>query len=84
MLIVQVVFWVETKGLTLEEVDALFGEKHSDAPNMQDVAAGRVDASTLQRTRDGVWQETAQSSEVDDQDAEKAQDRDLHVEGLKQ
>lgn len=31
--------WVETKGRTLEEIDELFdGEKHSDAPNLSQVA----------------------------------------------
>jgi len=35
------VFWVETKGLTLEEVDALFeGEKHSTVPNIEAVRRG--------------------------------------------
>jgi Na+/melibiose symporter-like transporter len=31
-------YWVETKGLTLEEIDVLFdGEKHSDVPNLNDI-----------------------------------------------
>lgn len=36
-------FWVETKGKTLEEIDAIFeGEKHSDVPDIEEVRAGRV------------------------------------------
>ncbi|KAF2636587.1 general substrate transporter [Massarina eburnea CBS 473.64] len=34
--------WVETRGLTLEEVDKLFdGEKHSDAPDLEAVVEGK-------------------------------------------
>ncbi|KKY27432.1 putative hexose transporter [Diplodia seriata] len=37
-------FWVETKGLTLEEIDEIFdGTKHSDMPNLADFHAGRSD-----------------------------------------
>jgi hypothetical protein len=37
-------YWVEIKGKTLEEIDALFdGKKHTDMPNIEDVIAGRVD-----------------------------------------
>ena len=37
------VYWVETKGLSLEEVDAIFeGKKHSDAPDLAKVMAGKV------------------------------------------
>lgn len=37
-------FWVETKGLTLEEVDKLFeGEKHSDVPDLKAVLDGEVE-----------------------------------------
>lgn len=28
-------FWVETKGKTLEEIDALFGEKHEATENVE-------------------------------------------------
>jgi hypothetical protein len=36
-------FWVETKGKTLEEIDAIFdGEKHSAVPDVEKVRAGRV------------------------------------------
>lgn len=35
--------WVETKGHTLEEIDAIFdGEKHSDVPDLDLVARGKV------------------------------------------
>lgn len=38
----QVVYWVETKGKTLEEIDALFeGEKHSSVPDVEDVRHGK-------------------------------------------
>lgn len=37
----QVVYWVETKGKTLEEIDAIFeGEKHSSVPDVEDVRHG--------------------------------------------
>lgn len=37
-------YWVETKGKTLEEIDAAFeGEKHSDAPDVSQVESGKVD-----------------------------------------
>ena len=37
----QAVFWVETKGLTLEEVDAIFeGSKHSSVPDVERVRKG--------------------------------------------
>ena len=35
-------FWVETKGLTLEEVDAIFdGAKHSSVPDVEAVRLGK-------------------------------------------
>ncbi|KAI1412008.1 putative hexose carrier protein [Hypoxylon sp. FL1857] len=37
------VFWVETKGKTLEEIDAIFeGEKHSSVPDVEQVRTGQV------------------------------------------
>jgi len=37
------VFWVETKGKTLEEIDALFeGEKHSSVPDVELVRQGKA------------------------------------------
>jgi hypothetical protein len=46
------VYWVETKGLTLEKIDAIFeGEKHSDVPDVETVRKGEatVDAVELER-----------------------------------
>ncbi|KAK2005885.1 MFS general substrate transporter [Colletotrichum eremochloae] len=39
-------YWVEVKGKTLEEIDAIFdGRKHTDTPNMHAVMAGTEDES---------------------------------------
>ncbi|KAH8696214.1 general substrate transporter [Talaromyces proteolyticus] len=38
--IIIAVFWVETKGKSLEEIDALFGEKHSTINNVEEVRKG--------------------------------------------
>ncbi len=36
-------FWVETKGKSLEEIDALFDKtKRSTVPNIEDVRTGKV------------------------------------------
>ena len=41
-------FWVETKGKSLEEIDALFdGEKHSDVPDLEAIMKGKVDVRDL-------------------------------------
>lgn len=43
-------YWVETKGKTLEEIDAIFeGEKHSSVPDVEDVRLGKaeVDVGTI-------------------------------------
>lgn len=38
----QAVYWVETKGKTLEEIDAIFeGKKHSDIPDVELVRSGK-------------------------------------------
>ena len=38
----QAVYWVETKGKTLEEIDAIFeGEKHSSVPDVELVRTGQ-------------------------------------------
>lgn len=38
MLIGVILFWVETRGMTLEEVDRVFdGVKHSDVPDLEDL-----------------------------------------------
>lgn len=47
----QAVFWVETKGKTLEEIDALFeGGAHSTVQNVEDVRKGRemLDLKTIE------------------------------------
>ncbi|KAL7793785.1 general substrate transporter [Trichoderma ceciliae] len=37
------VYWVETKGKTLEEIDAIFlGEKHSSVPDIEDIRTGKI------------------------------------------
>ncbi|KAF2109376.1 general substrate transporter [Lophiotrema nucula] len=47
MVLFVVVFWVETRGLTLEEVDKLFdGEKHSDVPDLEAVKEGNAKLDT--------------------------------------
>jgi hypothetical protein len=39
-----VLVWVETRGLTLEEVDKVFdGVKHSNVPDLEDIKAGKYD-----------------------------------------
>jgi len=45
-------WWVETKGKTLEEIDALFeGEKHSIVPDVEMVRKGReqIDAKAVEQ-----------------------------------
>jgi hypothetical protein len=45
------VYWVETKGKTLEEIDAIFeGEKHSNVPDVEAVRRGivTVDVETIE------------------------------------
>lgn len=59
--------WVETKGKTLEEIDELFdGEKHSSAPNLEDLKYGEEAAVKIREVRSGsgdVRVETARWSE---------------------
>jgi hypothetical protein len=46
------VYWVETKGKTLEEIDALFeGEKHSSVPDVELVRQGKaqIDVSKVEQ-----------------------------------
>ncbi|KAI7277653.1 hypothetical protein KC345_g6498 [Hortaea werneckii] len=46
VIIIIAVFWVETKGKTLEELDVIFeGEKHSDAPELVPVYRGEANIS---------------------------------------
>ncbi|KAF2442364.1 general substrate transporter [Karstenula rhodostoma CBS 690.94] len=43
MVLFVLLFWVETRGLTLEEVDKLFdGEKHSDVPDLEAIKEGKM------------------------------------------
>ncbi|KAH8664190.1 general substrate transporter [Xylariales sp. PMI_506] len=49
------VYWVETKGKTLEEIDALFeGEKHSSVPDLERVRRGEatIDVGDFERQID--------------------------------
>ncbi len=44
---------METKGKTLEEIDAIFeGQKHSDIPNIEDIRLGKatLDVGALKAT----------------------------------
>ncbi|KAH7399801.1 general substrate transporter [Cadophora sp. MPI-SDFR-AT-0126] len=44
MILFVLFYWVETKGLTLEEVDERFdGVKHSSVPDLEELKAGKVD-----------------------------------------
>lgn len=44
MILFVIFYWVETRGLTLEEVDERFdGIKHSSVPDLEDVKRGKVD-----------------------------------------
>ena len=44
MLAAIVYYWVETKGKTLEEIDAVLeGTKHSDVPDLEMVYKGKED-----------------------------------------
>ena len=44
MVLFVIFYWVETRGLTLEEVDERFdGVKHSDVPDLEQVRNGKVD-----------------------------------------
>lgn len=48
-------FWVETKGKTLEEIDALFEEgKHTDVPDLQLIEAGKVEIEGAGTTNEVV------------------------------
>ena len=43
MVVFVLLFWVETRGLTLEEVDKIFdGEKHSDVPDLEAIQEGKI------------------------------------------
>lgn len=52
LLTVEAVFWVETKGKTLEEIDAIFeGAKHSDVPDVEAVRRGEetIDVAAIEK-----------------------------------
>ena len=54
------VYWVETKGRTLEEIDAIFeGEKHSSVPDVETVRKGEVavDVAVLEQEVAVIGQE---------------------------
>ncbi|EXJ66975.1 uncharacterized protein A1O5_09621 [Cladophialophora psammophila CBS 110553] len=56
-----VVFWVETKGRTLEEIDAVFeGHKHSDVPDVELVRTGKayIDVGKVEREISTVMETT--------------------------
>lgn len=57
----QAIFWVETKGKTLEEIDAIFeGQKHSLVPDVELVRTGRVTFDpALGGTKNEPFRETA-------------------------
>lgn len=41
-------YWVETKGKSLEEIDAVLeGKKHSDVPDLEDVRRGKGDLDDI-------------------------------------
>lgn len=56
LLVLFVIFyWVETRGLTLEEVDLKFdGEKHSAVPNLHDLRKAREESRKLDWLIEGV------------------------------
>lgn len=42
MIVAIALFWIETKGKTLEEIDeAIEGVRHSDAPGVEDLIANK-------------------------------------------
>ncbi|KAK2029770.1 MFS general substrate transporter [Colletotrichum zoysiae] len=50
-------YWVEVKGKTLEEIDAIFdGRKHTDTPNMHAVMAGTEDETWKRNLSDWMKQ----------------------------
>lgn len=55
----QAVFWVETKGKSLEEIDAIFeGEKHSSVPDIEMVRRGKEQVDV------GVVEEELRSNQM--------------------
>ncbi|CAI6331431.1 unnamed protein product [Periconia digitata] len=57
MVVFVLVFWVETRGLTLEEVNRLFdGVKHSDVPDLEAVVEGKVGDGVIEGKSEGEAQ----------------------------
>lgn len=53
MIIAIAIFWIETKGKTLEEIDeAIEGVRHSEAPGVEDLITNKAAQVTVQRTSD--------------------------------
>ena len=60
----QAVYWIETKGKTLEEIDEIFdGQKHSNVPDVAAVRAGvaTVDVEGIERELHGVYRQASKS-----------------------
>ncbi|RMY20749.1 hypothetical protein D0867_03788 [Hortaea werneckii] len=67
VIIIIAVFWVETKGKTLEELDVIFeGEKHSDAPELVLVYRGEANVSA------GKNVQTVEESQSSQQSSEQS------------
>lgn len=63
VIIIIAVFWVETKGKTLEELDVIFeGEKHSDAPELALVYRGEASVSTGKNVQTAEESQSSQHS----------------------
>ncbi|KAI7324119.1 hypothetical protein KC315_g8328 [Hortaea werneckii] len=63
VIIIIAVFWVETKGKTLEELDVIFeGEKHSDAPELVLVYRGEASVSTGKNVQTVEGRQSSQQS----------------------
>ncbi|KAI7231185.1 hypothetical protein KC330_g6549 [Hortaea werneckii] len=63
VIIIIAVFWVETKGKTLEELDVVFeGEKHSDAPELVLVYRGEASVSTGKNVQTAEESQSSQHS----------------------
>ncbi|RMY34827.1 hypothetical protein D0866_05005 [Hortaea werneckii] len=63
VIIIIAVFWVETKGKTLEELDVVFeGEKHSDAPELVLVYRGEASVPTGKNVQTVEGRQSSQQS----------------------
>lgn len=61
-------YWVETKGKTLEEIDAIFeGQKHSDVPDVEKVRKGEasIDVKAVESQLEGVAIEVVAPSKLE-------------------